>query len=187
MLLRASKSIVNREPHLIPSHEYYGGEIFKNNQKIEQVCQLINLELDPNSESPAERIIFLNNKSYLLENSHHILGCTLWSRIPSEEWNEVAVIMNDYSTIHINRDYPNGFATVLTVSDTVQLHSESVSWLKSEIESAKTRGEKVTILTHHSPSRLGLDPREANSLVKHAYYTDLEHLMGENVNAWFVV
>jgi hypothetical protein len=137
-------------------------------------------------ETVEERIVFLNQSSYLLENSFRLLGCTLWSNVPTEHYDTIAEIMNDYSTIKINRDWPNGFCRELTVSDTVQLHKESVSWLKSEIEKAKSKGEIVTVLTHHAPSFLGLNPTLPSSPIKYAYCTDLEYLMGDNVHAWYV-
>lgn len=127
-------------------------------------------------------LIFLNNTSLLVEGVR-ILGCTLWSHILPDQELEAGFRMNDYRLIHLSE---NGKTRNLKPQDTIRWHKESVEWLKKEIEGAKSRGEKVVILTHHCPLwELGCSAAHDYGVGCYsAFCSNLHRLFGPPVVYW---
>jgi len=72
----------------------------------------------------------------------------------------------------------------ITAADTTAWHLDELAWLTAQIREAKKMGEKIIVLTHHSPiAGLGCGNSEKVSGLhtKHtsAYWTDLFSLMGD--------
>jgi len=153
---------------LLGNHEYYGSEYFEVQRKVKEFCD----------EHPT---IILMQKNSILLNGIRILGTTLWSKVDSNE-AVVQSSMNDYHKISITKEgSPN---TRLRVSHTNEFFADERQWLEDEIRKAKEAGEKVVVLTHHSPILDGSDPKFTGSSINPAFCSDLEYMMGPPVVLW---
>lgn len=129
-------------------------------------------------------VIFLHRSSVQVHGLR-VLGCTLWSHIPEGSSREhISKSISDYSRIYFATDSDR--LRKATIDDTNKIHSEDVAWLRSEIEAAKGRNEKVVVMTHYAPTfRNTSAPAHRDSPVKEAFATDLTHLFADPVVAWF--
>ena len=94
-----------------------------------------------------------------------ILGCTLWSNIPSASVEAVGKGMNDFKQV---RSW--------TVEDHNAEHAADVEWLTQQLNDiqAQEPARRVIVLTHHAPVIDGaIGPRHQKSAVTSAYATDL--------------
>ena len=51
-------------------------------------------------------------------------------------------------------------------------------WLHRELQACDP--DKTMVVTHHAPHRQSVQPRHENDILKAAYASDLEHLMGRS-------
>lgn len=128
------------------------------------------------------------------ESSAPALLCTpLWSHIPENAMDVVAMTMNDYCRSYIRVAQSDTVAEVATCSSmsameqlspevTSHWHDLAVGWLQHEIARLKQSGcECISVLSHHAPSKVGCSRPEyeaANDAVNHAFSTDLSPLYG---------
>ncbi|KAI2467811.1 Ser/Thr protein phosphatase superfamily [Annulohypoxylon bovei var. microspora] len=93
-----------------------------------------------------------------------ILGCTLFSKVPAESMEMVSFGVNDF--YH-------------TADWTVENHNaefeRDLGWLNEKVTSLKDSGQKVVILTHHSPTldERATDPKHLKSPIQSGFATDL--------------
>lgn len=60
------------------------------------------------------------------------------------------------------------------------------SFLLFKIKAAKEANEEVIVMTHHAPTMIKTSaPQYENSAINCAFATNLEHLFGAPVKAWF--
>mmetsp|Transcript_30880 Transcript_30880/g.67615 ORF Transcript_30880/g.67615 Transcript_30880/m.67615 type:complete len:501 (-) Transcript_30880:73-1575(-) len=140
------------------------------------------------------RVRWLDRSSLLLSGVR-VLGTTLWSHVPKHAEKTLQQSITDY---HLIRSRGVSRCAFLSRSGTSRLlpsessiwHDEELTWLRSEIGLASRRGENCLVLTHHAPSFRGTsNPKHSTtdgraSLVRHAFATDLEDLLGEPVHSW---
>ena len=162
------------------NHEFYYGEYNKEIQTIRQIC------------SENENLVFLNKDTYLLEetdeegNVHQlrILGTTLWSNIPIGKRRVISFCLNDYHVVDIKD--ASGNLRKLNIDDTQSMFRQERVWLAENISLARENGEKVLVITHHAPHKLGTSaPEHTNSPANDAFSSDLRELMGQPVSTWF--
>jgi hypothetical protein len=114
---------------------------------------------------------------YLLENSaiqlggFTFLGCTLWTDFavghdPYKAMAKAEKLVNDYRLIHLAA--PN---RPLRARGTVEIHRESVAWLKREM--ARQDPARTIVVTHHGPSPRSEAPGYANGLLSPSFISDL--------------
>ena len=115
-----------------------------------------------------------------LDANTTILGCTLWSHIPSAASEEVGLRLNDFRQI---RQW--------TVETYNAAHLADATWLDEEC--AKIRAEepdrRIAVLTHHAPAMAGTSaPRYENepSNIRTAFATDMSSrsCWGPPVKTW---
>ena len=107
------------------------------------------------------------------------IGATLWTNINNHNPSDAFVIkqmMNDY---HVVR-YAGANYRKLLPQDTLAFHYKSVEYITQELSRYVDRN--VFLLTHHSPSQLGISPRYAGKVSNFAYYSDLSSLILSNPN-----
>jgi hypothetical protein len=151
------------------NHEYYGG-------RLEDVPDTIRRFLADH----APHIRFLDN-DYVTVNGITFLGTTLWA--PSGMDNPVTEIaiqkgMNDFKRIH------NGTA-LFTPADAGFLFRRNMGWLARNLEKYSRRN--CVVVTHHSPTFLGVNDEHATSELIEAYCSNLHDLIEGNpqIKSWF--
>lgn len=98
-----------------------------------------------------------------------LLGCTLWTHVPSEEAAEVAYLLTDFNA---ERGIQGR-----TIDDHNLDHHDDVSWLNEQVASIEREQShrQVIVATHHSPTRdpRANDAKHAGSSVNSGFSTDL--------------
>jgi predicted phosphodiesterase len=92
-----------------------------------------------------------------------ILGCTLWSSIPEDIFDDVRAKVKDYQRI---------------ISWTPQHHNaahvKDVTWLKEQVSQATAEKRRIMVVTHHAPCITGTShPKYENNPWTPAFATDL--------------
>ena len=108
--------------------------------------------------------VFLEKTRFDLSAEFTVLGCTLFSKVPSEQAHAVQSLLHDFRDI-LNWD----------VGDHVDAHLEDLQWLNSQVVELARLNKKVIIFTHHSPTtdQRASDPDHARSEVNSGFATDL--------------
>lgn len=137
--------------------------------------------------SEFDNVCFLERQTTYIDGVR-ILGATLWTNIPHEQWVVMRKKINDYSMITLSRDeheHAPPLSVPLSPAYTTRWHEETVEWIKDELDAPGTRDTPTVILTHHAPSTHNTsDPRYHESPLQTAYSTDLECLFRAPVVAW---
>ncbi len=84
------------------------------------------------------------------------------------------------SSIRITQE--NQQSELFTPEDALTLHQQSLQWLAASLE---TSTEKTVVVIHHAPSPVAQLPQEPVSPISGAFWSDLEYLMGNHIDAWF--
>jgi len=159
------------------NHEYYHGTVADTKNAISSICK------------EHKNLIFMDAKSISI-NGVRVIGCTLWTNIPTQHKEEISMCLRDYSRIYWKNDNPNSENTdknskkPITVDDTNSWHKEQVAFIKSEINSAKEANERVCVLTHHAPLKFCDAGEHYKQPSSFAFSTDLEYLFGDPVSVW---
>ncbi|KAF1826029.1 ser/Thr protein phosphatase [Dissoconium aciculare CBS 342.82] len=108
--------------------------------------------------------VFLEKTRFDLTDEITIIGCTLFTNVPSEHAAAIQSRLVDFRDI-LHWD----------VGDHVEAHLEDLRWLNTQVSEIAQSGRKVVIFTHHSPCA---DPRARNprypiSEVDSGFVTDL--------------
>ncbi|PYH94600.1 hypothetical protein BO71DRAFT_353037 [Aspergillus ellipticus CBS 707.79] len=132
------------------------------------------------------RLILLHQRRYdIPESNVTVLGCTLWSDVPSEAQDIVRSKIQDFRKIE-------GW----TVNDHNASHESDLAWLLKEIQStqrengcAKTQPHErsVLVVTHHAPSlQRTSSPQHAESPWKFAFATEILSQVSRetNIKVW---
>jgi predicted phosphodiesterase len=126
---------------------------------------------------------FLDNRAVVIDGVR-ILGCTLWTHIPSELWPVVRRKMNDYRMCFIEKYADINVGVPLGPHHTSFWHEESVKWLKQELAAPGHADTPTIVLTHHCPyNKFTSAPEYENNDVQCCYSTDLS-CMFPGVHTW---
>lgn len=151
--------------YVLGNHEFYGTSIQKGSA-LASAIQTSNLYVLDNDIKVIDDVKFL--------------GCTLWTDMNKNDFGtkrECYRYMNDFRCIKYNDKK-------LTPDDTIDMHEESVAFLKKALKEVTT--DKVVVTTHHAPHYKSIYPMYHGSLINHAYYSDLENLILDNkIDIWF--
>lgn len=101
--------------------------------------------------------------------------------------------MNDYKKIKIQHNMTMSEEVNLTTNDTNKWFEEQLQFIERQLDIVKKQENKrAIVVTHHAPLTKGVsDPKYENSTnewtrqLNMAFGTDLSHLMGPPVIAWF--
>jgi predicted phosphodiesterase len=121
---------------------------------------------------------------HLLENSvvevggYTFLGCTLWTDfalVPNPKHAMAAAerLINDYRIVQVG-----GVNRILRAQDTVEMHRESVAWLRSQL--ARNNPARTVVVTHHAPSPLSEAPGYRQGLLSPSFVSDLNALVEQS-------
>jgi hypothetical protein len=79
-------------------------------------------------------------------------------------------LMNDYRLIHFG-----DADSVPRARDTVEIHRESVAWLRREL--TRSNPERTIVITHHAPSPRSEAPGNTGSPLSSSFISDLSQLV----------
>jgi Icc-related predicted phosphoesterase len=149
------------------NHEYY--MLGKNgSHTIDEINSKITSLI---KEHDLKNITFLNN-SYEEYNGYTFVGTTLWSKIPSQNMNDIH-IMNDFKQIN-NMTY-----------DTYNiLHKLSNKFIEQTLFSTIDKNKKIIMITHHIPSFTLIDEKFKQSDYNCFYASECEKYFTDNIKAW---
>lgn len=154
------------------NHEYY-----QNYKEKTSDYKTIN-ELDiimKNICNSFHNVVYLNNNSYILEDIN-IIGSTMWSNVKRTD-----NLINDYFQIYKNK---NGKVENITINDILELHNNSVNYIKNEI---KNSGKLNLIMTHHLPTNKLIINEYLRKYPRYTshFFTNLENIIDpEYIATW---
>ncbi|ROV96534.1 hypothetical protein VMCG_07779 [Cytospora schulzeri] len=132
------------------------------------------------ASSTIGRFLFLDQGRWDVNDTLTILGCTLFSKILSEQIVEVANRLNDFQKI---KDWD--------IEDYVAAHQSDLKWLNDQVRtiSITEPQRQIAIFSHYSPTvdNRAVDPRHQYSPVSSGFATDLgreECWRNKNVIFW---
>jgi predicted phosphodiesterase len=149
---------------VLGNHEFYNMSFAAGLEKAKQ------LEKEPSLNG---RLVLLHQKRYDVPNSHiTILGCTLWSKVPSETRDIVNAKIKDFQKIE---DW--------TIDDHNAAYDSDIFWLRQQVRLIHTENDQtkkrtpkrlILIATHHAPSlRKTSNPQHTQNLWSSAFATDI--------------
>lgn len=151
------------------NHEFYGDEV----KSVFDVCRAAAWN------TPLVRILENERCDLAIRGEKlSVLGATLWTDMRGFSSAEHLVEQNMYAAKQNLNDceYVRFAGRKLEPSDTVRMHMESVRWLEDDIPAARSRSDKVVVMTHHAPSLrcvVGTD----KAALDFAYASSLERLV----------
>lgn len=147
------------------NHEYYNNDKITIDQIINYICYQYN------------NVFYLNRQSKVI-NGCRFIGATLWSEIPSKNFDFISNYLNDYHLI----SYSN---SKVTPAITNAWHQQDLAFIKNELKQANIHKQEVVVLTHHCPLINGTShPIYVNSRSNCAFATDLSYLFTSNLKYW---
>lgn len=152
------------------NHEYYhDGSLIRVDVKLEEICRrYLNVH-------------YLNRKTIKIGNVRFI-GATLWTDMNNGDPMVIMTAqeqMNDYRRIRTGT-LAEPYRRKIRPVDTLGLNIDHRHFIKTELEKARENGEKVVVMTHHSPSFLSRPQGMRHGLLDYAYYNcGLESLIEE--------
>lgn len=152
---------------IMGNHEAYGKTINETREAIEDICGLVN----------KDKLIFLDNSSFMLNPKLRIIGTTLWTKIEAEESWDISCRIADFVNIY-------GWNIAMCNN----LHHNAVEFISKELSEARESKQDVIIMTHHAPLMTLQNPEYKNCDLQHAYAVDLYNLLKANtdvIKAWF--
>jgi predicted phosphodiesterase len=135
--------------------------------------------------SVGTRVHFLENDSIVI-NDVRFLGCTLWTDYQifskasqDESMRLLGMSLNDHLLIRMMIDTDE---RKFSPEDALKIHVDSVKWIKEEL--AKPFDGKTVVITHHGPSPRCAHHRYGIDKISPGFISNLEYLMGTNVDMW---
>lgn len=134
---------------------------------METLEYLVTFEKHVRDNASLGDFILLDRASYRIPDTNVvILGCSLFSSIPSEKSMAVCLGLNDFFTID---DWD--------VDAHNRAHTRDLAWLNIQVSELELEqpDKSIMIFTHWSPSRdtRAVDPKHATSSIASAFATDL--------------
>ena len=127
----------------------------------------------------------LDKNEFILDgetDSVRFLGCTLWTDflLFGEEKKKMAmydgqIFLNDFRVIQ------EGDRGHFCAQHSIELHEQSLAWLKSKLD--EPFDGKTVVVTHHLPSRLSVAERFKDSSISACFASELDSLFGK-IDLW---
>lgn len=136
-------------------------------------------EQDVSKDNSLGNFVLLDRAVYKLPSTKFtVLGCSLFSSIPSESEQAVSFGLNDF--FHIE-DW--------SVQAHNEAHKREVAWLNAQVAGLEQEDTTVIILTHWSPSTdaRSVDPRHTASPISSGFSTDMSDqpcFQNKKVKVW---
>lgn len=148
------------------NHEYWGfpRSMEETNQSMKVVAERAGIHLLDNSVWDAGEVRFI--------------GTTLWTDLQREPVNgkAIKILEVDQSKILMKK------GGLLSTEEVQAIYERNVEWLEGQL--AMPYSGKTIIVTHHAPSMKSQHQQYADSELAAAFISNLEYLMGDNVDLW---
>ncbi|RDW90107.1 Ser/Thr protein phosphatase superfamily [Aspergillus mulundensis] len=149
---------------LLGNHEPYGSNWLDVRNRVRKFSEDVSQRRV--QETGLGEFVFLDQTRYDISDDVTVLGCTLNSRVPESQAENVSYRLNDFYYIS---DW--------TVEAHSAAHEANRKWLNEQVSqiSASKPHQKIVVFTHHSPTvdPVASDPAHANSPISSAFSTDL--------------
>lgn len=154
------------------NHEFYGGDI--------------DLTLTEIQAATRDSAVHVLENTCWIHQGVRFLGCTLWTDFmlsassaaeATAAMQEAGRRMNDYRLIQAD-----GQSRLLEPTDTQHRHRQSRAWLTMMLRTPFAG--RTVVVTHHAPSPRSVDAAHAGDALSPAYVSDLEALMGPDLQLW---
>jgi predicted phosphodiesterase len=144
------------------NHEFYGSTVS-------------GLFSDLKAATESSNIAVLENESIQI-GDFTFLGCTLWTDFqlwpnPQAAMLAAGKAMSDFNLIRSDKDW-------FQPEESVELHRESVRWLKDAL--GKCNPAKTVVVTHHAPSARSIPPYHAGSILNAAFASTLDEFVHQS-------
>lgn len=173
----ARETFITKEiVYVAGNHEFYDHNVDFLTDRLREVARRMEVH-------------FLDRDSVTI-NGVRFLGATLWTDFEffgadAREvcMQEASKFMNDFRCIKTSRGFCRGedgliSQRLFTPADARLEHSQSVSWLASEL--AEDHAQKTVVVTHHAPHMNSVERRFANDSLTGAFASDLSRLLGKS-------
>jgi hypothetical protein len=155
--------------YILGNHEPYHTTLENSIRSLQDYeCQIVTTYPDV-----PQRFHFLNRTRVDLDEQVTVLGCTLWTHIPSSSTHACASLLTDF-----NKD--KGIWDRSVEQHNLD-HAHDLAWLNTSVEqiSISEPHRQVVVLTHHSPTidRRANHPRHDKSSTNDGFRTDLSDEM----------
>jgi Icc-related predicted phosphoesterase len=150
---------------VLGNHEFFGLGYESALEKAQQLTQ---------ESSLSDKVVLLHKASWDDPQSGvRILGCTLWSAVPTDAYEVVEAKVNDFRKISEWSVHRHNAA-----------HAQEVAWLRAQVEANANR-RRLLVVTHHAPCIEGTSrPEQTSNPWTSAFATDLIDREWEGVQAW---
>jgi predicted phosphodiesterase len=161
----ARESFPDKEIIYVPgNHEFYGTERMETLSLMHVAAQ--------------ECAVKLLDDDEVVINGVRFLGSTLWTDFELfgeakklEAMYEGQRCLNDFRLIH------EGRLGHFSPSRSIELHEQSLAWLKKKL--AQPFSGKTVVVTHHLPSNLSVVERFKDSMLSACFASNLDDLFGK--------
>lgn len=159
------KHVSKEFPHVVyiaGNHEYYHGKFPDAITWLKDECSLF-----PN-------VYFLEMDSVEIKD-YVFIGSTLWTDLNKGDPTTSAVCKTSMNDYHVIRDSTKNYSR-LSPSTTLRRHRDSLSYIKSVVESDPSR--QYVVVGHHAPTMLSTKPQfEKDFHLNGAYRSDLSEFI----------
>jgi predicted phosphodiesterase len=157
----------NKEIVYVPgNHEFYG------HRRPETLAMM---------RDAAQKVgVHLLDEDDLIIGNVRFLGCTLWTDFllfgeakKSTAMSDGQLCLNDFRVIREGEKIP------FTPARSIELHEQSLAWLKAKLD--EPFDGKTVVVTHHLPSRQSVVDRFKDALLSACFASELDYLFGKMV------
>lgn len=129
----------------------------------------------------SKKLHYLQNNTLKIikgKKLYYIIGTTLWSNIPKEQYANIQSSLSDYKHIYIE---DNNKVRLIVPNDIVTMFKRNYLYIKSQLARAAIDGATAIVLTHHCPF---IKPDFGKNKLDYGYYSDCSALFTKNVALW---
>lgn len=167
--LNALASLYRAVVCIAGNHEYY------NNNVLAQESILTGMFMLP------KNVDYLFNDTVIIDNIRFI-GGTLWTSFLGRDSVAMGHAINRMNDFRLIRNIDG---STLTPAQTVNYHEICKSYIFDQIRIAKSRSEKVIVITHHCISPQSVHPLYRGDPLNAAFFTDLsEEIIHDGPDLW---
>ena len=163
------------------NHEYYGEAYPEHLKELQQNASLF------------DNVHFLENQAVEIDDVV-FLGCTLWTDFKLWESGPFAGLYSRFEALQVADACMNDYRKItycnggkyrsLLPNDTIQIHCDSVRWLKEQFDIHK--GKKIVVVTHTGPSFKSVGTLYKKDMLSAAFASHLDDLVEQSGAALWI-
>lgn len=125
-------------------------------------------------------VIYLQEKSVNLTENTILVGGTLWTNMNNHNESDMMTIKEGMNDFHII----NKFGVPFSPHDAYKMFQDTFEFIRHVVRENKNK--KIVVMTHHSPTKLGLNPFHGGNVLDYGYASDLDQFIldNENITHW---